>query len=96
VERTPGYSSWQSQVWPDCCGDATAFMGVYGAKEIREAQRLGEDLKQPLLKHIRESLRYEAPAAALLLDTLDRDKGPAAYHFECLHCSRRIFHIDFP
>lgn len=96
VERTPGYNSWQGQVWPDCCGDAAAFMGVLGNKEIQEAQRHGEELKQPLLEYIRETLGYEGPAAALLLNTLHRDRGPTAYLFECLHCRRRIFHIDFP
>lgn len=96
LERTPGYPSWQGEVWPGCCGDAAAYLGPYGKTEIHQGHSRGEILKQPLLDYIQESLGYEGAAATLLLDRLDRDKGPTAHLFECLHCGKRTFHIDFP
>src|SRR4051812_39850670 len=32
-ERTPGYSAWQSEQWPVCCNDGTAFLGPMGINE---------------------------------------------------------------
>jgi uncharacterized protein CbrC (UPF0167 family) len=94
LERTPGYSSWQAEEWRDCCGDAAAFLGPYGYKEILEAQRKGENLKEPLLEHIKVRLGYADAQAALLLKSLDRFTGPAAYLFECLKCKKHLFHVD--
>jgi uncharacterized protein CbrC (UPF0167 family) len=34
-ERTPGYSSWQSEHWPACCDDATVFLAPVGSGNPR-------------------------------------------------------------
>jgi uncharacterized protein len=96
LERTPGYWSWQAEVWRDCCGDAAAFLGPYGYKEILEAERKEKSLKEPIVEQIQVQMGYSSPQAALLLKSLDRYTGPAAYLFECLKCKKHLFHIDVP
>lgn len=91
MERTPGYAAWQSEMWPACCGDATAFIGPTGIAEVRAEQR---ELELPLLSHIIHEMRISGRGATRLLDSLDRDAGPTAYVFRCLTCERAHFHID--
>ncbi|HEY2017445.1 MAG TPA: CbrC family protein [Bryobacteraceae bacterium] len=92
VERTPGYAAWQSEEWRACCDDATAFLGPFGYPEI---ERKGAGLVTPLLAYIMEEMDYQGETSQLL-ESLDRDRGPTAYVFQCLHCRRYLFHIDSP
>ena len=91
--RTPGYSAWQSEVWPACCGDATVFQGPTGIQELR---RTDYTLEGPLMSHIVYKMAISGAAANRLLDSLDRDKGPTAYIFQCPQCLMHHFHIDRP
>ena len=91
--RTPGYNAWQSEQWPNCCGDATAFLTPAGIAEIREHYR---ELEGSLLSHIIYEMRISGGAATRMLGSLNRDAGPTAYVFRCLHCERHHFHIDQP
>src|SRR5216683_2326627 len=93
MQRTPGYSAWQSEHWPLCCGDASAFRGPTGIKEIRATEYQLEGL---LMGHIVQEMKISGGAAHRLLDSLDKDRGPTAYVFQCLHCNRHLFHVDFP
>jgi uncharacterized protein len=93
TQRTPGYSTWQSERWPECCGDATAFVGPMGIQEIREKYR---ELEGSLLNHIIYEMGISGGTATRLLASLERDKGPTAYLFRCLHCGTHLFHIDRP
>src|SRR5688572_17080932 len=34
--RTPGYASWQTEHWPACCNDATAYLRPVGIADIRK------------------------------------------------------------
>jgi len=92
-QRTPGYSSWQSDHWPLCCGDATAFLMPAGIREIRERYRQWEG---NLLSYIIYERQISGGAATRLLASLDRDAGPTAYLFRCLRCEQPHFHIDGP
>lgn len=89
--RTPGYSSWQPEAWPVCCGDAAAFLRPTGIEEIRREQR---ELEGQLLSHIIYEMGISGGAATRLLNSLARDKGPTAYLFQCLHCETYKFHVD--
>ena len=91
VERTPGYAAWQTEEWRACCQDAAAFLGPFGYAEI-----VRENLLAPLLEYITGELQYDARPASRLVESLNRDNGPTAYVFECLHCHRRLFHVDEP
>jgi uncharacterized protein len=92
-QRTPGYSAWQAERWPECCGDATAFLGPMGIKEIREGHR---ELEGSLLNHIIYEMGISGGAATRLLGSLQRDQGPTVYLFRCLECDTHHFHVDRP
>jgi hypothetical protein len=92
TQRTPGFASWQSERWPGCCKDATAFLMPAGIKEIRTQCY---ELEGTLMSHIVYDLQISGGAATRLLNSLDRDKGPTACVFRCLHCQRHHFHIDY-
>jgi len=89
--RTPGFASWQSEQWPCCCDDATAFLKPVGIVEIRRDHYEWEGL---LMGHIVHDMRISGGAAQRLLESLDKESGPTAYAFQCLHCHRRHFYID--
>lgn len=93
TERTPGYSAWQSEAWPACCGDATTFVMPAGIAEIRERDY---ELEGAIMRHIVQEMGISGSAATRLLDGLHRDHGPTVYVFRCLHCGRHHFHIDRP
>ncbi len=91
--HTPGYNSWQSEQWPMCCDDATAFLAVVGLTELRRDFREWEG---SLLNHILYEMKISGRAGLNLLESLHKDVGPTAYLFECLHCRRQHFHVDQP
>jgi len=91
TERTPGFSAWQSEVWPVCCGDATAFVAPEGAPELRES-----GLEGAAMSHIVHELGISGSAATRLLESLSRESGPTAYVFRCLTCGQPRLHIDTP
>lgn len=92
MERTPGYSAWQSESWPSCCGDATAFVMPAGIKEIREQCYEHEG---SIMSHIVHKMSISGSAATRLLDSLNKDQGPTVYVFRCLKCLAPHFHIDY-
>ena len=89
--RTPGFASWQTEQWPCCCDDATAFLKPVGIAEIR---RDHYEWEGTLMGHIVHDMQISGGAARRLLDSLHRDSGPTAYAFLCLHCHRTHFYID--
>jgi uncharacterized protein CbrC (UPF0167 family) len=91
--RTPGYNSWQSEHWPMCCGDATVFVTPAGIAEIRASYR---QLEGFVLNHIIYNMSISGGAAKRLLDSLERDRGPTVYLFQCLQCETFHYHIDGP
>jgi uncharacterized protein CbrC (UPF0167 family) len=91
TERTPGFSSFQSERWPGCCGDAAAFVAPAGIAELRAEP----GLEGEALSYIVYEMGISGGAATRLLQSLNRDKGPTAYLFRCLRCEKRLFHIDY-
>jgi uncharacterized protein CbrC (UPF0167 family) len=90
-QRTPGFSSWQSEQWPVCCDDATAFVTPVGIQEIRKDFR---ELEGSVLSHIIYEMSISGGAATRLLNSLDREKGPTAFLFRCLHCEQPHVYVD--
>lgn len=90
-ERTPGFSSWQSEQWPSCCGDATAFQEPLGIADIRAKHR---ELEMVTLSHIIYELGISGGAATRLLESLHRDHGPTAFAFRCLGCGEAKVYVD--
>ena len=79
--RTPGFSGWQQERWFTCCGDAAAFLGPAGKKEIEENG--GEAI---------EAIRSDTGLSGAEWDeffaVLSRDVQPTAYLFQCLRCGQ--------
>lgn len=90
AERTPGYNAWQGEQWPCCCGDATAFLQPAGIRELRQQY----DWEGIAITHIVQEMGISGGAARRLLESLDRDKGPTVYLFQCLKCNRLHLSID--
>jgi uncharacterized protein CbrC (UPF0167 family) len=89
--RTPGFNTFQSEQWPDCCQDATAFLEPAGIDDIRARYR---ELEGAILNHIIYDLEVSGGAATRLLASLRRDQSPSAYVFRCRHCEQLHFRMD--
>jgi len=92
VFRTPGFATWQSERWLACCDDAMAFLEPIGTTELR---RYYPELEGTLMMYIVHELELSGDAANHLLNSLNRDTGPTAYVFRCLHCEALKGYIDF-
>lgn len=92
-ERTPGYVTWQSEEWPACCNDATAFLAPAGIADIRKNYR---ELEADVLSHIVYYMGISGAAAGRLLGSLDREAGPTVFLFRCIACGEYKFYIDGP
>lgn len=87
TKRTPGFTSWQPEVWLTCCNDACEFHGDAQRRELLELK--GETLAETLSvwkcgeEHWKKLIQYYTPAG-----------DPAIYKFACRHCGRIQFGID--
>jgi len=91
TQRTPGFSSWQQEEWLTCCNDACAFLEPVGHAEL--AARYPQ-LEGAVITYIVQEMGISGGAAHQLYRALDRDRGPTAYVFQCLHCDNKPFYID--
>lgn len=91
--RTPGFNSWQSEQWMTCCGDAMAFVEPFGAAEVngKYIRRQGD-----VMTYIVHEMGISGGAATRLMNSLNREKGPTAYLFQCRHCDTQKVYIDTP
>jgi uncharacterized protein CbrC (UPF0167 family) len=79
--RTPGFNGWQQERWVAHCADAAAFLGPAGAAELTHGGlEAVESVRVDVGMEGQEWERYAA--------SLNRDLGPTAYIFRCLHCGR--------
>ncbi|QDT67093.1 CbrC family protein [Calycomorphotria hydatis] len=86
--RTPGYESWQQEVWLTHCNDACVFWGDASKETV---QRISRAEQSEILE------RYELDAAWLadLIKHYEPRGEAAIYHFRCLHCGIDRFGMDF-
>lgn len=84
--RTPGFTSWQQEVWLACCGDACEFHGDLSREELlafdeETMRRIEEEgsMDQGFLQDIRKNYQ---PVG-----------DPALYKFVCRHC--REVHVGW-
>ena len=86
--RTPGFSGWQQERWLACCSDAAAFVGIAGFVEL---ERQWSDA----IPSIRDDADIMDEAKWQdYLHALDKDGGPTAYIFRCLHCNKHLGYSD--
>jgi uncharacterized protein CbrC (UPF0167 family) len=85
--RTPGYETWQQEVWLTHCQDACAFLGEASREEIlaiaNEGLQVtgGEWIDGEMMKSIAKNYRPKG--------------SPAFYKFRCLHCNQILYGMDF-
>ena len=91
AERTPGFNTWQSEQWFGCCDDAMAFVEPAGIAEIRARY---PSLEGTILGNIIYDLGISGGAATRGLQSLNRDTGPTAFIFKCLHCESQRTYVD--
>lgn len=94
ITRTPGFAAWQGVDWPVCCNDLMAFLEPIGIDEIRT--RKYYTLEGQLMMHIVHEMGISGGAATRLLQSLHKDRGPAAYAFKCQTCDNLTAKIDSP
>jgi len=85
--RTPGFSGWQQERWLACCDDAAAFLGPMGREEL-------DKLGSKAVDAVREECGLEDEEWTDYLKALNRDNGPTAYVFRCLHCGNLKAYSD--
>ncbi len=87
TRRTPGYNSWQDEVWLACCEDACIFRGDATVSELAALQ--GDPLAQ---------LQREWPISptrwAEFVKHYVPGGGMAVYRFDCRHCGRTRYGLD--
>lgn len=91
AHRTPGFSAWQEPRWMFCCKDGAAFLEPVGAAEISARYPM---LEGTLMGFIVHELHISGGAANQMLRSLNRDQGPTAFVFQCLHCDHQPAYID--
>jgi uncharacterized protein CbrC (UPF0167 family) len=79
--RTPGFNGWQQERWWTHCGDAAAFLGLAGRRELETAW-------QGAIEALRLESGYTDGQWKDYYAAIDRDHGPTAYVFRCLHCGQ--------
>jgi uncharacterized protein CbrC (UPF0167 family) len=79
TRRTPGYSSWQQEVWLSCCGDACVFYGDIGREELH-------GLPESTLAQLAEY--YPRDYLQEVIDHYQPEGSIAIYKFVCQHCGQ--------
>jgi len=87
-ERTPGYNSWQQEVWQSHCSDACEF---HGDAEPAELRALSNGALADLLRH--NMIKQDHWRA--LVQGYQRGGNPAVYKFVCRHCHVPIYCLDY-
>jgi uncharacterized protein CbrC (UPF0167 family) len=86
--RTPGYNSWQQEVWLTCCGDACEFHGALTAAELAA-------LDEEAVQWFDSAWEMGPGFLASLVDHYQPGGDLALYKFECRHCRRVRVGVDF-
>jgi uncharacterized protein CbrC (UPF0167 family) len=90
TQRTPGFSGWQQERWMYHCGDACAFLGRAGYRDL-------EDLPDALevLRHEHDDFEWTTEQTEEYLTGLDPEGQPTAYLFRCRACGAHLAYSDF-
>ena len=87
-QRTPGYNSWQQDVWQSHCNDACTFHGDAKKEELLA-------LKEDALEEFLKAQFIEPKIWKGILEDYEEGGNPAVYKFVCTKCSKVIYTMDF-
>jgi uncharacterized protein CbrC (UPF0167 family) len=86
--RTPGFNSWQQEVWLSCCTDACEFHGDASLEDIKgmniDAFQKAFHGAKVSESDFNEFKRHYQPG-----------ENPAIYKWVCRHCRKIIYYADF-
>lgn len=85
--RTPGYNSWQQDVWQSHCKDACVFCG-----DAEQSELLG--LSDAAVAELLRQSGLTVGNWPKILRSYRKGGDPAVYKFCCLHCSKTIYYFD--
>ena len=81
--RTPGYASWQDDVWLGHCGEACIFLGYVGSKELT-----------PIWEEVRADAIGSGWGEENIRQYMHKDGDMTGYLFQCQHCGQHRLHVD--
>ena len=84
AERTPGYASWQEEVWLTHCGDLCAFISRVNWKDVED--RLDD------FANLEDDCKKMGISRADLEKYLRGGSDCRGYLFRCLHCEKYRLH----
>ncbi|MDJ1485205.1 CbrC family protein [Cytophagaceae bacterium YF14B1] len=83
TEKTPGYHSFQPEVWLTHCGEPCALIGYADSETIK-----------PYLTELRADIEYLEYSPEYIINHLTKDGSLAGYLFQCLTCGQHRLHVD--
>lgn len=87
TQRTPGYNSWQQEVWLTHCNDACEF---HGDTEPAELRAIGWEAASDLF----DDGGLDATSWAEFTRYYEKGGDPAVYKFVCRHCRKTLYGMD--
>jgi len=87
TKRTPGYVSWQQDVWLVCCGDACEFHGDAPKAELG-------GLDDETLEELLSDIEWDESEWDEFVTHYEPGGDPAFYKFVCRHCKRPRYGMD--
>lgn len=81
--RTPGYASWQGDVWLGHCGETCAFLGYVGSEELA-----------PIWEQVQADAVASGWGEENIRDHMHKDGDMTGYLFQCQHCGQHRLHVD--
>jgi uncharacterized protein CbrC (UPF0167 family) len=92
LERTPGYISWQGQVWLSHCNNICAFHGDFDPIELQQIYQ--DEENKGYLKDSFGCNDQELTEIVLGYNPI-KSTQPSFYKFKCLICEKVLAHTDF-
>ena len=86
--RTPGFVSWQQEIWLTHCNDACVFLGDATIKNVKNMTP--EEIDYLLQDHGANHEQFKKMA-----EHYQPGGQPAIYHFKCLKCHTNLFGLDY-
>ncbi|WP_183042251.1 CbrC family protein, partial [Escherichia coli] len=88
LEETPGYESWQGNIWLYHCSDGCEF---HGDLSKQEAKNLNEEA---IRKFCFEN-DLDKEFGEEIIQHYEKGGNPAIYKFVCRHCGEIKLYTDF-
>ena len=86
--RTPGFISWQQEIWLTHCNDACVFRGDATVETVWNMTT--EEIDYLLQDHGANHTQFREMA-----EHYQPGSQPAIYHFQCAKCDANLFGMDY-